>query len=536
MKRNKETLIWLLCVLIIWVLFLFTDAYFWKLSKNMKQNETPIVNKQVVAMQETPEVKSIKDNTDSHWSAQDAALSETLAYPKIEKTENYMDDYDIDDYDLIDYTDLEDIDDMWFSYDDVDTKDTWVNYDDVSTLQKIYEKNPNPNILNLLISKLIQWYQFWLAREYLSQINIFQQPDISIKDYIYVYINTLPVTDNSSIQKFRTFIDDAKNNYYISNDDYLFYIWLSELRNSNYNTAMSWFSAISSPVYQSFISQFSWALSNFSVQQWVPLYYKDALVSLVCLKNWYFSLANKLAVQALLQNDQYILPYQILSYSNFLTQDREKSIDYFYKLSSLDSENYEKYNFYIWMAYYRYGNYEKSIAALIPLINTSYKADVYRYLLLDYGKIWDQNKMIQIWQKQLWAMNLKASDFRYFFDKFFFIPFSNWESFQTYREYKQMAYDFVTACYEKLWHENDTCIYGNVWLDIANSNRNAARDNLIYLSQNYPQASIYQALWNYYRIVWDTAKSKNYFLKAVSMSENTLQKNLIENTLLNLNF
>ena len=27
----------------------------------MKQNETPIVNKQVVAMQETPEVKSIKD-------------------------------------------------------------------------------------------------------------------------------------------------------------------------------------------------------------------------------------------------------------------------------------------------------------------------------------------------------------------------------------------------------------------------------------------------------------------------------------------
>ena len=34
----------------------------------------------------------------------------------------------------------------------------------------------------------------------------------------------------------------------------------------------------------------------------------------------------------------------------------------------------------------------------------------------------------------------------------------------------------------------------------------------------------------------DTKKSKSYFLKAVSMSENSIQKNLIENTLLNLNF
>lgn len=529
MKRNKETWIWILCAIIIWVLFLFGDAYFSHISQNMWTQEVQIVQKEIIAKQDKPKNDTNLKNSDiSHGSAQSSLSAKPLHIDTDLDSENndYMDDYDRD------YSTLWDIDDMWFTYDDIDTQDTGISYDDVATLQKIYEKNPNPTTLNLLVSKLIQWYQFGLAREYLANINIFQEPNVSIKDYIYVYINTLSITDTSSIQRFKTFIDDAKNNYYISNDDYLFYKWLSDIWTSNYNIAMSWFSSISSPVYKQFISQFSWALSNFSVQQGVPLYYKDALVALVCLKNWYFALANKLAVQSSLQNDEYILPYQILSYSNFLTQDREKSINYFYKLSSLDSDDYEKYNFYIWIAYYRYGNYEKSIAALIPLINSVYKEDAYRYLLLDYEKIWDKNKMIQVWQKQLWTMHLKSSDFRYFFDKFFFDPFSNGENFKFYREYKQMAYDFIAACYEKLWENNDTCIYGNVWLDIANSNRNSARDNLIYLSQNYPQASIYQALWNYYKIIWNTKQAKTYFLKAVAMSQNPTQKNLIESSLL----
>jgi hypothetical protein len=49
----------------------------------------------------------------------------------------------------------------------------------------------------------------------------------------------------------------------------------------------------------------------------------------------------------LLQNKDYILPYQILAYSNFLTNNREKAIENFYTLISLDIGNKNKYNFYI---------------------------------------------------------------------------------------------------------------------------------------------------------------------------------------------
>jgi lipopolysaccharide biosynthesis regulator YciM len=71
------------------------------------------------------------------------------------------------------------------------------------------------------------------------------------------------------------------------------------------------------------------------------------------MKNGYFSLANKLAVGSALENPEYVLPYQVLAYSNFMTNDRDKAVDNFYDLVELDNENQDKYNFYIGASYYR---------------------------------------------------------------------------------------------------------------------------------------------------------------------------------------
>ena len=517
MKRNKEKLIGLLAILCVWTLFLFWDAFLWHISK--EQDLTPAVENTQKIITDTN--ISVPENVHT------AAVTEN-----IDKISDSIYDNPVKPNDSIDEQ-SEEIVDLWLQENDINIQDTGFNtYDDIDTLQKIYEKNKDPEVLNLLISKLIQWYQFNTAKSYLANINIFQEQNISIKDYIYVYINTLSITDPTSISNFGSFLDEAKNRSLISTDDYIFYKWLVTLRNWDYNQALSWLSTISTPSYKSFVSQLSWAIANYTVQQWAPSYYESALISLTCLKNWYFTLANKLAIQASLKNEEYILPYQILSYSTFLTQDREKSIEYFYKLASLDEDNYERYNFYIGISYYRYWNYEKSIAALVPLINSDFKNDAYRYLLLDYENLWDKNKMVQIRQKQLWSNNLKESDFKYFFDQVFFIPFSKWEKFQIYREYWQMAYDFVSACYEQLWSQNATCLYGNVWIDMANSNRVSTKENLLYLADNYPQASVYQALWNYYKLMKDDSKAKTYLLKAVSMTNDSAQKNLIESILL----
>lgn len=315
----------------------------------------------------------------------------------------------------------------------------------------------------------------------------------------------------------------------------MFYKWLAKVRDWNYDAAIETFSQMINQDYSQFIPQLKETIINYNNQKWMPSYYKDALVALISMKNWYFSIANKLAIDTVLKDDDYILPYQILAYSNFLTKNREKAISYLYDLWSLDIENKDKYDFYMWISYYWFWDYEKSIMTLLQISDKStYKWDIYRYLLLDYEKLGQTEKMVQIRQKLLWEDSLMESDFKYFFDYSFYKPFSLWENSKVFMWYEQMSYDFISKCYDKFWYKNDTCIYWEVWLDIVNKSRTSVEENLLYLSQNYPSSSIYQALGDYYKSINEKEKSKEYYIKAISLSENSTQKSLMEDYIMNL--
>jgi len=113
-----------------------------------------------------------------------------------------------------------------------------------------------------------------------------------------------------------------------------------------------------------------------------PIYYRDALVALTLLKNGYFSFAKRLALHALVTNKDYVLPYQVLAYSNFLTHNREAAKEYFLKLADFDVTNAFLYKFLIGISYYRYGDYEQSILYLNQVTDPGLQIDVYRYMLL----------------------------------------------------------------------------------------------------------------------------------------------------------
>ena len=402
-------------------------------------------------------------------------------------------------------------------------------------LESLYKKTKDEQVLKVLIDNLLSDYQFDKVREYLSDVDIFSSQAIDKQSYIYTYVNTLSITDPSGMSNFIKFIEQLKTKNLIGSDEYLFYKWLEKIWDKDYDVALELFKQISNSSYSWFTKQLNSTVSNFKTQKWMPSYYEDSLVALVALKNWYFSIANKLAVYSILEDNDYVLPYQILAYSNFLTRNWDKAISYFYNLSSLDIDNKNKYDFYLGICYYWKWEYEKSLTTLYQLINDStYKLDVYRYLLLDYEQLNKPEKMAQIRQKLLWEYNLTQSDFKYFYDTVFFTPFSKWEKSVIYEEYKQMSYDMVSICYDKFGYKNDTCIYWEVWFNITNWLRISVEDNLIYLAENYPQASIFQALWDYYKKIGQKDKAKSYYLKAIALSSDSTQKTNIQSTLLKL--
>jgi hypothetical protein len=84
------------------------------------------------------------------------------------------------------------------------------------------------------------------------------------------------------------------------------------------------------------------------------------------------------------------------------------------------------------------------------LNNSKYKTDAYRYLLLNYIQLNDEEKKVQIRQKLLGQDDLQQSDFKNFYDIVFYEPFSTNSKYTIYNKYRQLSYDFVSMCYENL--------------------------------------------------------------------------------------
>jgi len=106
-------------------------------------------------------------------------------------------------------------------------------------------------------------------------------------------------------------------------------------------------------------------------------------------------------LETILQDENYILPYQILSYAHFLTNNRDTAIEYFLKLVNFDKKNKETYQFLIGSSYYRKNDFTSSILYLSQNKSQKYQTDTLRYLIINYLEINEDTKLIQSWQKLL---------------------------------------------------------------------------------------------------------------------------------------
>lgn len=406
-------------------------------------------------------------------------------------------------------------------------------FEDIKVLEKLYKKQKNPLVLKSLIEKLQQDYQFDKAKKYIDIfISEFWQKDIDPHLYLNILFNSssISVMKASSIEQMRPKVEEARIKWLLSTDDYLFYQALFDLRYRDYDAAMTLLKQIKTPRYTSFIEGMTTIDLQIKQQRDVPVYYKDALIALNLLKHGYFSLAKKISLDVLAQNDSYILPYQILAYSHFLTNDWNTAIDYFLKLSDFDAKNKSLYKFLLWVSYYRLGKYEPSVLYLSQIEQTSLESpsgatsvkmllpDSYRYLLLNYLAMGDKERMISTRKKFLWQVNLQKSDFYTFFYEVLYRPFIEWKDYDLYKADPQLTNDYVSRCKTVLVKaDEDVCMYGHAWLLFSLGQQEQAKSELLYLAKNYPQSYIFRSLWDYYYQANDLGKAKQYYIKAISM-------------------
>jgi tetratricopeptide (TPR) repeat protein len=151
----------------------------------------------------------------------------------------------------------------------------------------------------------------------------------------------------------------------------------------------------------------------------------------------------------MLQDESYILPYQILSYAHFLTNNRDTAIEYFLKLANFDKKNTEMYQFLVGVSYYRKNDFTSSILYLAQNKSPKYQTDTLRYLIINYLEIDEYTKAIESWQKILGQTDIKNSDFfLYFYNSFYKGYFS--QNRKIYETNEQLATLFIQECEKKL--------------------------------------------------------------------------------------
>lgn len=409
-------------------------------------------------------------------------------------------------------------------------------FQDLNVLEYLYTKNKNPELLQPLVEKFLQYYQFDKANQYLSLL-VQEQGDYSTlkldpRQVVYTrfHDSTIGLDSANSLDEVFALIQDYRARNMLTQDDQLFYKGLQSLWVYDYATASVSFSKITDARYKDFLSSYESSLSNFVKIKNPPLYYRDGLVALTLLKNWYFVFAKRLALHALASNKDYVLPYQVLAYSNFLMHNREAAKDYFLKLADFDASNAFLYKFLIGICYYRYGDYEQSILYLNQVTDSGLQIDVYRYSLLDYIQWEDTNGMIRTWQNILGESNLQSSDFSLFFDQMFYIPFRLGKPFALYFENPQLTDMYLGKCSTLFsGSQADVCVYGEVWLQLAKQNLSWIGQKLLSLAETYHQSSLYHLLGDYYVSLKQYPMAKEYYVKALSISDNLTEQSLLQN-------
>ena len=409
--------------------------------------------------------------------------------------------------------------------------DTLESEDD-EFLQKVFHETRDTDIMNLIVETYLNEYQFVKAKKFIEELPGLYFDSLKPSLNLRVAFNSFSLSSKTTNETLTSLVQNYKNKNQISDEDWNWYFWVLALIQRDYERFFTIASTFTSENHKAFTAKIQWYKDQISKQMWMPEYYFDTLVALELFNQWLFQPAKVLALYWLQQNSEYILPYQILAYANFLTNSRDTSIEYLKKLVDLDPNNAEKYQFLMWVSYYRNEKYEQSVIMLSMIKNEKLRLDAERYLINDYLLLDQKNKLILSRNKMLWYDNLVASDFYTYFYEVFYRPYSEWSQYQLYAIDTDLAEKMIRLCAVRLpKEENAVCNYGSIGKNIALWKFEWLEQSLLNLATEYPQWYLYHALGEYYLQQWDLDRAKIYLLKAISLTQKGVEKMQIKKLL-----
>jgi hypothetical protein len=397
--------------------------------------------------------------------------------------------------------------------------------DNLTFLQKVFEQHPDPQVMNAILQTMVQQYQFVAAKQFIDTLSDTQRLQLDPSLHLTVAFNSFQLSASSTVNTLSSLVQYYSEKKLITPDETNWYHGLLALLEKKYDRFFQFSVSFQASSYKNFATKLTTLQTQISRQTDMPSYYFDALTAVELFNQGYFQIAKVLALSAMAQDKQYMLPYQLLAYANFLTSSRDAAREYLTTLSSLDTAHQEKYHFLIGVAYYRNQQYEASVLRLSQVKSATYRLDAERYLALNYLHLRQPSKLLSTRQKILGYAQLKPSDFFSYFYEVFFVPYMQGEDYEWYHKNEKLAQEYLLVCSQLFAHqeENAVCEYGKVGLALANGTATGVEEILLRLGEEYPQGYLFHALGEVYVKQGNKEKAKFYLLKAAGMS-NSLEE------------
>ena len=338
----------------------------------------------------------------------------------------------------------------------------------VSFLQKVFDTTQDPQIMNLIVQTLINEYQFVNAKQFIEGLSAQQLTQLDPLLHLQVLFNSFSLSSPNALDALVALVDDYYGAGSISLEQKNWYYGVTLLMRRNYTGFFDLARTYQQLSHTAVASRLTSLQQQISKQSDMPLYYFDALVGVELFNQGFFQASKVLALYVLGQDKNYILPYQLLAYANFLTASWDASVEYLYILLSLDAAALARYDFLMGIAYYWNEDYERSVLKLSQVKNVMYSLDVDRYLVLNYLKLGQVEKLLSAWQRVLGHETLQTSDFFNYFYEVFFLPYSKGDDYMLYTQNPRLAENYLVHCFQVLQGaEQAVCEYGSIGLSLA---------------------------------------------------------------------
>lgn len=160
-------------------------------------------------------------------------------------------------------------------------------------------------------------------------------------------------------------------------------------------------------------------------------------------------LSQQLAFRILAEQPNYILPKQILAYSNLILQEWSQAQSYFLQLISDDPKNISNYQFFAGVSSYWIGKHTDAILYLNQIPNDRITSDMLRYKILSYIALKDRKNATSIMKFLSNQEDINEADMMFAREEIAFKPYITKQNSPIFGEDTTILNLYLTTCTNK---------------------------------------------------------------------------------------